>query len=319
MKRRLTLFIAFLFVIALVVSVAPIYGEPIPDPIPSDETHTADTCNYSFPLASADWDLPTGGHFFTQAGGGANKGYAVTNESGVNFWNEFNRLGGVQAIGYPVSQRFQLNGYTCQAFQKVVMQWQAASGTAAFVNVFDLLHDGGIDDWLLSVRQTPKPLQDDFTAGLDWNATVAKRLALLDSNSAIKAQYNAVIGDPVHMNGLPTSAITDMGDSYAIRCQRIVIQQWKKDVPWASAGQVTVANGGDITKEAGTLPAASLQPSDGNPPVTTVSTPTPTSIPNSTPIQSCCRVCTTGKACGNSCINVNLTCHQPPGCACNAR
>jgi hypothetical protein len=31
----------------------------------------------------------------------------------------------------------------------------------------------------------------------------------------------------------------------------------------------------------------------------------------------CCRVCTTGKACGNSCIARNRTCRQPPGCACN--
>jgi len=27
--------------------------------------------------------------------------------------------------------------------------------------------------------------------------------------------------------------------------------------------------------------------------------------------------CDTGKACGNSCIARNLTCHQPPGCACD--
>ncbi|WP_148253951.1 hypothetical protein [Aidingimonas lacisalsi] len=33
--------------------------------------------------------------------------------------------------------------------------------------------------------------------------------------------------------------------------------------------------------------------------------------------QGCCRVCTTGKACGDSCINRSYTCHQPPGCACN--
>ena len=32
---------------------------------------------------------------------------------------------------------------------------------------------------------------------------------------------------------------------------------------------------------------------------------------------TCCRVCTTGKACGDSCIQAGLTCHQPPGCACN--
>jgi beta-lactamase superfamily II metal-dependent hydrolase len=34
---------------------------------------------------------------------------------------------------------------------------------------------------------------------------------------------------------------------------------------------------------------------------------------------SCCRVCTSGKACGNSCINRDRQCHQPTGCACNAK
>jgi len=32
---------------------------------------------------------------------------------------------------------------------------------------------------------------------------------------------------------------------------------------------------------------------------------------------SCCRICRKGKACGNSCIARNRTCHQPPGCACD--
>lgn len=32
---------------------------------------------------------------------------------------------------------------------------------------------------------------------------------------------------------------------------------------------------------------------------------------------TCCRVCTTGKACGNSCIAQTSTCSQPAGCACN--
>ena len=34
---------------------------------------------------------------------------------------------------------------------------------------------------------------------------------------------------------------------------------------------------------------------------------------------ACCRICTRGKACGNSCINAAYQCHQPPGCACNAK
>ena len=32
---------------------------------------------------------------------------------------------------------------------------------------------------------------------------------------------------------------------------------------------------------------------------------------------TCCRVCTTGKACGDSCIAQNLNCNVGPGCACN--
>ncbi len=36
------------------------------------------------------------------------------------------------------------------------------------------------------------------------------------------------------------------------------------------------------------------------------------------PAGSCCRICTSSKACGDSCINVGYNCNQPPGCACNA-
>lgn len=31
----------------------------------------------------------------------------------------------------------------------------------------------------------------------------------------------------------------------------------------------------------------------------------------------CCKVCSTGKACGDSCISRNKECHKQPGCACN--
>ena len=32
----------------------------------------------------------------------------------------------------------------------------------------------------------------------------------------------------------------------------------------------------------------------------------------------CCKVCTVGKACGNSCISAAYTCHKGPGCACDS-
>ena len=35
------------------------------------------------------------------------------------------------------------------------------------------------------------------------------------------------------------------------------------------------------------------------------------------PAQSCCKICTVGKACGNTCISREKTCHVGPGCACD--
>ena len=46
--------------------------------------------------------------------------------------------------------------------------------------------------------------------------------------------------------------------------------------------------------------------------------PPPNPPPGSCP-SSCCKCCSKGKACGDSCISRSYTCHQPSGCACNAR
>jgi hypothetical protein len=35
------------------------------------------------------------------------------------------------------------------------------------------------------------------------------------------------------------------------------------------------------------------------------------------PAQSCCKICTVGKACGNTCISRSKTCHVGQGCACD--
>ena len=54
--------------------------------------------------AAADYAIPNG-HFYTQTGGGAGKGYGVVDDSAAAFWSEFQRLGGVEALGFPVSRR----------------------------------------------------------------------------------------------------------------------------------------------------------------------------------------------------------------------
>ena len=36
------------------------------------------------------------------------------------------------------------------------------------------------------------------------------------------------------------------------------------------------------------------------------------------PRSECCKVCSKGQACGNSCISRNKNCHKGRGCACDA-
>jgi hypothetical protein len=47
-----------------------------------------------------------------------------------------------------------------------------------------------------------------------------------------------------------------------------------------------------------------------------VATTPSTELGSETPM-ACCKTCTKGKACGDSCIAKNKDCHQPPGCACD--
>ena len=42
----------------------------------------------------------------------------------------------------------------------------------------------------------------------------------------------------------------------------------------------------------------------------------PPPVYNPPPVDTCCKHCTTGKPCGDSCININYICHKAPGCAC---
>lgn len=210
----------------------------------------------------ATLDFPfAGGHFFTQTNrlvGGSALGFAVIDEMGVRFWAEFQRLGGVEGVGYPISQRFVWDGFVSQAFQKMVFQWRPEEGRVYAVNVIDLMHGRGLDDWLRTNRATP-PLADwSADAGRSWPAIIAAHQALL-TDPDIRAAYFAV-DDPVTLYGLPMAPIQDMGNVLVLRAQRGILQKWLVDTPWAKSGQVTIANSGDVAKEAGLLPVEALLP-----------------------------------------------------------
>ena len=201
-----------------------------------------------------------GGWFFTQTGGDtANPldGYAVVDDEAALFWTAFESYGGVGAVGYPVSRRFLWDGFVTQVMQKAVFQWRPDLGGTAFINVFDDLNNHGFDEDLVDLL-VPAPEQFP-ESGLSWPEIISTRTALLDRDSRLAAAYVAA-PDPLQFYGLPTSRVHDFDGLRAIRLQRAVLQVWTKDFPWAAAGTVTVANGGDLAKQLGLFPPPPLEP-----------------------------------------------------------
>ncbi len=192
---------------------------------------------------------------FSQTGG-----YAVCDDGEAQFLAAHSRWG-LQRIGYPISNRFVRDGFVSQAFQKGIMQWRPDTGTVALVNIFDDLHHAGYDQTLLDNYQTPAPLPDNWDGDRPFAEVIQRRQALLGVRPALQRAYFS-IGDPLTFFGLPTSQVHDMGNHYAIRLQRAVLQEWKEPVPWARAGEVTVSNGGEITWALGLLPVDSELPEE---------------------------------------------------------
>lgn len=201
------------------------------------------------------------GWFYKEAnglGGAGDTGYSITDQDGVYFWREFKAYGGPDVLGYPATRRFQFEGWTLQGTQKVGLQWRPESGTIAFLNIFDILSDRGHDKWLEETKWVPPPFDTTPDTGLSFEAVKARHLTFLDENKAIKDLF---LSNPDWLNqyGLPVST-KDYGHVYVVRAQRAVFQQWKTDQPWAKAGQVTIANGIDVAKEANLFPKEAVTP-----------------------------------------------------------
>ena len=87
---------------------------------------------------SEDYSIPNG-HFFPQAAPGQNgAGYRVANEAGIPFWDAFEQLGGLEALGYPVTRRYVQQGSVVQLFQKGALRWLSDEGRADVVSTRDM-------------------------------------------------------------------------------------------------------------------------------------------------------------------------------------
>ena len=218
---------------------------PSPPPAPSN--------------SARDWSIPNG-HFFSQTAPDAKGGFTVIDDKQARFWSEFQRLGGIETVGYPISQRYKQDGFVTQAFQKLILQWRTDVEQAWPVNLFDQLSNANLDQRLLARWQIPPTLPNSAIdpPNASWNQIVTARLKLVEADRAIYKRYFAQ-PNPLTAFGLPTSRVKDMGTHYALRTQRTVFQHWKKAAPWAEQGHVTIANGGVMAKQLDRLPAPALQ------------------------------------------------------------
>ncbi|MBM4436492.1 MAG: hypothetical protein FJ029_04500 [Actinobacteria bacterium] len=200
------------------------------------------------------------GRVYTQTAGAnapEDAGFLISDRDGVPFWTEFQRRGGPDVLGYPVTQRFEWKGFATQALQKAVFQWRPEIEAVVLVNIMDELSAAGLDP-LLEQRLTP-PWRKFEESGLPWEGVQRQRLALLDASAPLKAFYFGR-SDWLDWFGLPTSEVVAYRDVVTIRLQRTVLQLWRQDTPWARAGAVTAANAGDLAKQHGLFPRAATVP-----------------------------------------------------------
>ena len=192
------------------------------------------------------------GHFFPQAAGedAGGKGFRISDDDGVPFWSEFERLGGVDALGYPISRRFQMDGFLCQATQRAIMQWRADEQRVQLVNVMEYLSQLGADAALAESRLVPRAVEA---------ASDETRRGWLEANPKIQTVYGGAV-DPLEVFGLPLSPAVPMGPATAMRLQRGVIYVWNEPQPWTGPEAVSVANAGDFVKDVRGLPAEALEP-----------------------------------------------------------
>ncbi len=176
---------------------------------------------------------------------------------------------------------------------------------------------------------TPVPVQPAHTyqvaayvgTPLKPNATAAGNTVIHECfGSGASPLRNVSAGTPVQVLGIgtfqpPAEQAEALGSGPFVK-----IRLWDGQVAWMPAAAVTV----DRT----TLPQVSgvceaydrldwEQVIANKPPTPTPAWATRTEPVQSAPARSCCKICTKGKACGNTCISRSYTCHVGPGCACN--
>ncbi len=192
------------------------------------------------------------GCLFTITGGDTpdpDDGFAVTNADGVPMW-DFVQQQDLQAIGYPISQRWVDGPFTLQAFQKVILQWDPGKQRMNWYNTLDALANKYPDVELPNVP--PHQVLEADQGVTDFGVIMRNQLALLDANPKIKAAFLAepnwlnLYGLPIayeerEVNGNPQGL-------QVLRAQRTVFAIWNVPAPGTTIGAVVLQNVPDKIK-----------------------------------------------------------------------
>lgn len=210
----------------------------------------------------ADWETLNGA-FYTQGAptDDPTRGFSVTDEGGKYFWRSYVALGGREALGAPISRRFDADGFTMQVMQRAVLQWRPEAGTAVQTNLFDDLSQAGLDEWLQSTRGVPPPVAVPADAGATPEELLRRRLRWLDAYPTLRRAY-LDDADPLEASGLPVAPVSDNGRALVLRTQRRVFLQWKVSTSFARAGQVSLLSGGEVARQAGLFPEEAFETED---------------------------------------------------------
>jgi len=110
------------------------------------------------PFLPDDHEVP-GGWFYSQmVKGGGLSGFAVLDKDDVRMWTEFRKLGGVPALGYPLSRRFDFLGAAVQRFERGFLRWRPDQRNAVVVFGIPVPPDAAVPH--------PSPLTEPPDAGV---------------------------------------------------------------------------------------------------------------------------------------------------------
>ena len=192
------------------------------------------------------------GCLFTITGGDTpdpDDGYAVTNARGVPLW-DFVRERDLNAIGYPISQRWVDGPFTLQAFQKVILQWDPGKRRMNYYNTLDVLANRYPD---VELPNVPPHQVLEADRGASFGAIIRNHLALLDQNPAIRERFRSE-PDWLNLYGLPIryeerEVNGNPQGLQMLRAQRTVFVIWNVPAPGTTVGRVNLQNVPDKVKK----------------------------------------------------------------------